>query len=57
MNNSILTNYTKLDNFINIINKAKIACKTSVHPILSHFADVGKMVKLGLKSNKKLAIN
>jgi DNA-damage-inducible protein D len=55
MNNSILTNYTKLDNFINIINKAKIACKTSVHPVISLFVDTNKKAKLGLDSQRKIS--
>jgi hypothetical protein len=51
MNKSILTKNAKLDNFTNIINKAKIACKTSVHPVLSLFVDTNKKAKLELKTN------
>lgn len=31
-------------NFLNVIDKAKNACKNSQQPIENHFADVGKMV-------------
>ncbi|MBC8489487.1 MAG: hypothetical protein H8D45_26005 [Bacteroidetes bacterium] len=38
--------YTKWDNFVNVINKAKISCKHSDINNPDHFADVGKMIKL-----------
>lgn len=41
-----LLGYTKWDNFVKVINKAKTACETSGHEIEDHFADVGKMVKI-----------
>ncbi len=39
--------YTKWDNFLNVISKAKTACEVSGHNIVDHFADVGKMVEPG----------
>ena len=37
-----LLGYTKWDNFLNVISKAKTACDVSGHHIPDHFADVGK---------------
>jgi DNA-damage-inducible protein D len=42
-----LLEYTKWDNFVEVINRAKIACKNSGQPIENHFADAGKKVPLG----------
>jgi DNA-damage-inducible protein D len=42
-----LLGYTKWDNFLNVITKAKTACEVSGHDIENHFADVGKMVVIG----------
>lgn len=42
-----LLEYDKWSNFLNVIEKAKIACQNSSHVILDHFADVGKMVPIG----------
>lgn len=42
-----LLGYEKWDNFLKVIDKAKIACQTSKHKISDHFAGVGKMVTLG----------
>jgi DNA-damage-inducible protein D len=39
--------YQKWDNFQNVILKAKVAIETSGDDINDHFADVGKMIKLG----------
>ena len=41
-----LLGYTKWDNFLNAVSKAKTACDISGHEIADHFADVGKMVDL-----------
>jgi DNA-damage-inducible protein D len=46
--------YGKWDNFLNVIAKAKIACETSGHKVSDHFADVGKMVELGSKSQREI---
>ena len=42
-----LLGYSKWDNFLNVLNKAKTACEVSGHEIPDHFADVGKMVTIG----------
>lgn len=42
-----LLGYTKWDNFLNVVSKAKTACEVSDHHIEDHFPDVGKMVDIG----------
>lgn len=42
-----LLGYSKWDNFLNVIEKAKEACKNSNNIILDHFADASKKVDLG----------
>ena len=42
-----LLGYSKWDNFLNVISKAKTACVASGHEVLDHFADVRKMVDIG----------
>ena len=49
-----LLGYTKWDNFVKVINKAKTSCEASGNNISDHFADVGKMVKLGSGSERKI---
>jgi DNA-damage-inducible protein D len=49
-----LLGYTKWDNFLNVISKAKTACEVSNHQVLDHFADVGKMVDLGSGSQREV---
>ena len=49
-----LLGYTKWDNFLNVISKAKTACEVSGHEIPDHFADVGKMVDLGSGSKREI---
>ncbi len=50
-----LLGYTKWDNFLNVISKAKTACELSEHTISNHFADVGKMVELGSGSQREIS--
>lgn len=50
-----LLGYTKWDNFLNVISKAKTACELSGHTIIDHFADVGKMVELGSGSQREIS--
>lgn len=49
-----LLGYTKWDNFLNVLSKAKTACDVSGHEVHDHFADVGKMVDLGSGSQREI---
>ena len=49
-----LLGYEKWDNFQNVINKAKVACKISGYEDSDHFADVGKMVSIGSRAQKEI---
>ena len=49
-----LLGYTKWDNFFKVINKAKISCEASGNNISDHFADVGKMVKIGSGTEREI---
>ena len=46
-----LLGYTKWDNFLSVISKARTACEVSGHAVADHFADVGKMIELDARSN------
>ena len=50
-----LLGYDKWDNFLGVISKAKIACENTGHEVSDHFADAGKMVKLGSGSEREVA--
>jgi DNA-damage-inducible protein D len=47
--------YSKWDNFIKVIEKAKTACSNSGAEISDHFAEIGKMVELGSGSQREVA--
>ncbi len=49
-----LLGYTKWDNFVKVLNKAKTACETAGNEINDHFAEVGKMVQLGSGSQREI---
>lgn len=49
-----LLGYTKWDNFIHVIIKAKTACETAGHQAINHFADIGKMVKIGSGTEREI---
>jgi len=49
-----LLSYTKWDNFLNVLSKAKTACAGSGHPVPNHFAEVGKMVELGSGGQREI---
>lgn len=49
-----LLGYSKWENFLNVVSKAKIACEVSGHEILDHFPDIRKMVYLGSGSKREI---
>ncbi|WP_213781702.1 BRO family protein [Caballeronia sp. dw_276] len=49
-----LLGYAKWENFVKVVNKAKIACESSGHASADHFPDVGKMVELGSGSQREV---
>ena len=49
-----LLGYSKWENFLNVISKAKIACEVSGHEVLDHFADVRKKVDIGSESVREI---
>ncbi len=49
-----LLGYTKWDNFVKVIYKAKTSCEASGNNISDHFADIGKMVKIGSGTEREI---
>ncbi len=50
----ILFEYSSWENFLHVIEKAKIACKNSNSLIINHFRDVMKMVNLGSGTQREI---
>jgi len=50
-----ILNYTKWDNFLKVIEKAKKACENAGENVKNHFADIGKMVLLGSGSEREIS--
>ena len=50
-----LLGYTKWDNFLNVVAKAKTACEVSGHSPGDHFADVGKTIAMPKGAEKEVA--
>ncbi|MFA7421061.1 MAG: DNA damage-inducible protein D [Melioribacteraceae bacterium] len=46
--------YSKWDNFINVIEKAKSACRAAGENVVDHFADTGKMIEIGKGGQRML---
>jgi DNA-damage-inducible protein D len=46
--------YSKWDNFVKVIDKAKTSCENAGEKISDHFADLGKMVDLGSGSKREI---
>ncbi len=46
--------YSKWDNFLKVIDKAKKACENAGTIVSDHFADTGKMVALGSGSERRI---
>jgi DNA-damage-inducible protein D len=49
-----LLGYSKWDNFKKVIHKSKISCEVTGNETLDHFADVGKMVKIGSGTEREI---
>lgn len=49
-----LLGYTKWDNFLNVVSKAKTACDVSGHAVPDHFADVGKTITMPKGAEKEV---
>ena len=49
-----LLGYSKWENFLIVVSKAKTACEVSGHRVADHFPDVGKMVDLGSGSQREV---
>jgi DNA-damage-inducible protein D len=49
-----LLDYTKWDNFLAVISKAKTACEISGEEIEHHFADVGKTIQMPKGAEKEI---
>jgi DNA-damage-inducible protein D len=47
--------YTKWENFLKVIEKAKIACESSGIEVSNHFPDIRKMVLLGSGSEREIS--
>lgn len=46
--------YAKWDNFVKVINKAKESCENSGVAVADHFADTGKMVRIGSGTEREI---
>ncbi len=51
---STLLEYSKWDNFLTVVAKAKTACEQAGHDSKDHFAGVGKMVRLGSGAEREI---
>lgn len=49
-----LLGYTKWDNFLNVLSKAKTSCEVSGHQVADHFADVGKTIAMPKGAEKEV---
>ena len=49
-----LLGYTKWDNFLNVVSKARTACEVSGNQALDHFADVGKTIQMPKSAEKEI---
>jgi DNA-damage-inducible protein D len=47
--------YSKWENFVNVIDRAKYACENSGEKVIYHFPDIGKMVEIGSGAGRKVS--
>ncbi|MGH8786782.1 MAG: DNA damage-inducible protein D [Cupriavidus necator] len=50
-----LLDYQDWRNFVQVIEKAKVACAQSGHEVFDHFGDVTKMVRIGSSAKRPIA--
>lgn len=50
-----ILNYTKWDNFLKVIEKAKKSCENAGGDISDHFADIGKMIDLAKGAQREIS--
>ncbi len=50
----LLLGYSKWDNFLNVLSKAKTSCEVSGHQVSDHFADVGKTIAMPKGAEKEV---
>ena len=46
--------YAQWRNFLEVIEKAKVSCMNSGAEVANHFADIGKMVKIGSGAERSI---
>lgn len=46
--------YAKWENFLNVINKAKISCQIAGYPVQNHFPEIRKKVYLGSNAEREV---
>lgn len=49
-----LLGYARWENFVKVIEKAKISCKTAGYEVSDHFLDVTKMIEIGKGGNREI---
>ena len=49
-----LLGYSKWDNFVSVVSKARTACEVSNHKTSDHFADVGKTIQMPKGATKEV---
>ncbi|MDO9000029.1 MAG: BRO family protein, partial [Bacteroidota bacterium] len=50
----LLLGYSKWDNFLKVIDKAKVAAESAEIQVSDHFADIGKMIDLAKGAKREI---